>query len=93
MVKLSLFHSTIHAYKFSSGIRGRLFVLIMSRFKNSREVAQKGTSLVTFTPSELSAQELAAVSGKRKDYIQKDVLACHVLCDRFLSLPFSQFSH
>lgn len=39
MIKLSLFHYTIYAYKFSSGIRAGLFVLIMSRFKNNREVA------------------------------------------------------
>lgn len=39
----------------------------------------------------LSAQEAAAVSDKKKEYIQKDLYAGNVLW--FLSLPFSQFSH
>lgn len=75
MIKLSQFRCTIHALKFFCGVRGGLFVLIMSDFKHTKEVAQKGTSLVTLTPCELSAQEAAAVSDKKKEYIQKDLYA------------------
>lgn len=64
---------------FFCGVRGRFFVLIMFHIKNTKEVAWKGASLVNLTPSEPSAQELAAVSGKKKDYIQKDLHAGHVL--------------
>lgn len=39
MIKLSQFRCTIHALKFFCGVRGGLFVLIMSDFKHTKEVA------------------------------------------------------
>lgn len=39
MIKLPLFHCTVHGMKCFCSVRGGLFVLIMSDFKNTKEVA------------------------------------------------------
>lgn len=94
MIALLLFHCTVHALKYFCGVRGGLFVLITSDFKNTKEVAQKGTSLVTFTPSSSLLKSLLLFLIRRKSTSRRTFMqaTCSDFClciQSVLSLAFN----